>query len=162
MKKIIYFLVSFVLLISNIACTGYKPIFSSADLQFAIADHSIVGDKKLGKQIYSKLYMSSNKDSSEVKSISVLINVSKEKNATSKDSTGKILEYKINLTTQLNVKDHLTNILILNEVFTSSISYKVQDNFSDTLNLENRSVDSLLDKIYQEFLIQLTENLKNK
>ena len=58
--------------------------------------------------------------------------------------------------------DYLTNIQILNEVFTSSISYKVQDNFSDTLNLENRSVDSLLDKIYQEFLIQLTANLKNK
>ena len=162
MKKIIYFLVSFVLLINNIACTGYKPIFSSTDLQFAIADHSIVGDKKLGKQIYSKLYMSSNKNSSEVKSISVLINVSKEKKATSKDTTGKILEYKINLTTNLNVKDYLTDIQILNEVFTSSISYKVQDNFSDTLNLENRSVDSLLDKIYQEFLIQLTANLKNK
>ena len=162
MKKIIYFLVSFVLLINNIACTGYKPIFSAGDLQFAIADYSIVGDKKLGKQIYSKLYMSSNKDSSEVKSISVLINVSKEKNATSKNSEGKILEYKINLTTKLNVKDHLTNILILNEVYTSSISYKVQDNFSDTLNLENRSVDSLLDNTYQEYLIQLTENLKNK
>ena len=75
MKKIIYFLVSFILLINNIACTGYKPIFSSTDLQFAIADYSIVGDKKLGKQIYSKLYIASNKDSSEVKSISVLINV---------------------------------------------------------------------------------------
>ena len=62
----------------------------------------------------------------------------------------------------INVKDYLTNILILDKVFTSSVSYKVQDNFSDTINLENKSVDSLLDKIYQEFLVQLTENLKNK
>ena len=114
MKKIIYFLVSFVLLINNIACTGYKPIFSSADLQFAIADHSIVGDKKLGKQIYSKLYMSSNKDSSEVKSISVLINVSKEKNATSKDSTGKILEYAVNLKINILINDSISDDVILN------------------------------------------------
>ena len=37
------------------SCTGYKPIFSSSNIKFDIADYSIEGDKKIAKQIYAKL-----------------------------------------------------------------------------------------------------------
>ena len=52
MKKTIYFIFSFVLLILINECTGYKPIFSSSNLQFKIADYTIEGNKVLGKKIY--------------------------------------------------------------------------------------------------------------
>ena len=56
MKKISYFIISLIFLMNTIACTGYKPIFSSSNYNFSISDHSISGNKKIGYQIYSKLY----------------------------------------------------------------------------------------------------------
>ena len=56
MKKISYLLISLIFLINISACTGYKPIFGSSNLEFKIADYSISGDKKLGNKIYVKLY----------------------------------------------------------------------------------------------------------
>jgi len=142
MKKISYLLISLVLLVNIGACAGYKPIFSSSNLEFKIADYSIVGNKKLGNQIYSRLYnlSQSSKKTSQMKKIYILINVSKDKNATAKNSAGKILAYKINLTTNITVNDFITDNQILNESFVFSTSYKVQNQHSETIKLENRSI----------------------
>ena len=164
MKKISFFLISLFLLINIGACTGYKPIFGSSNLEFTIADYSITGDNKLGNQIYSRLYnlSQSTKKTSEAKNIYILINVSKNKNATAKASTGKILAYKINLSTTVIVKDFITNDEILNQKFVSSLSYKVQDQYSETVKLENKSTDNLINNIYQELLIKLSQNILTK
>ena len=79
MKKILYLLISFIILINIGACAGYKPIFGSSNLEFKIAEYSISGDKKLGNKIYFKLYdlSRSTKKTSETKNIYLLINVSK-------------------------------------------------------------------------------------
>ena len=161
MKKISYLLISLVLLINIGACTGYKPIFGSSNLKFKIADYSIIGNKKLGNQIYSKLYnlSQSSKNTSEIKKIYILINVSKDKNATAKNSAGKILAYKINLSTTVIVKNFNTGNQILNENFASSSSYKVQDQYSETIKLENRAIENLINKTYQDLLIKLSENI---
>ena len=81
MKKKIYLIISFILLIFINACAEYKPIFGSSNLQFQIADYSIDGDKKLGNRIYSKLYnlSKSNKNNENAKNIYIKIKVSKEK-----------------------------------------------------------------------------------
>ena len=161
MKKIPYLFISFIILINIGACAEYKPIFSSSNLEFKIADYSISGDKKLGNQIYSKLYNLSQitKNTSEVKNIDILINVLKEKNATAKNSSGKILAYKINLSTTVIVENFTTGNQILNENFAFSSSYKVQDQYSETIKLENRAIENLINKIYQDLLIKLSENI---
>ena len=84
MKKIAPHIVLFILFILINSCTGYKPIFSSSNLQFEIADYLIGGDKKLGNQIYSKLYnfSRSNKSQEDITSIFLTINVVKEKSGT--------------------------------------------------------------------------------
>ena len=74
----------------------------------------------------------------------------------------KILEYNINLNTQVIVKDYLTNDELLNHNFTSSLSYKVQDQYSETKKFENISIDNLINKTYQDLLIKLTENIVKK
>ena len=101
MKKIAYPIFSFILLLFIDGCVGYEPIFGSSNLQFEIADYSIEGNKILGNKIYSKLYSlsKSKKDDQNLRTVDLIIKVSKDKNATAKDSTGKILEYKINLNT---------------------------------------------------------------
>ena len=161
MKKTSYLFISFIILINIVACAGYEPIFSSTNLEFKIADYSISGDKKLGNQIYSKLYnlSRSNKKTSETKNIYLLINVSKEKNATAKDGAGKILGYRINLSTTVIVKNFMTGNQILNENFASSSSYKVQDQYSETIKLENQTTQNLINNIYQDFLIKFSANL---
>ena len=53
MKKKLLIIASFIIFICLTACTGYKPIYSSSNVHFTIADYSIKGDKRLGNQIYS-------------------------------------------------------------------------------------------------------------
>jgi len=164
MKKITTLPFLFAILICIYACADYKPIFGSANLQFEIADYSVEGDRKLGNKIYSKLYnlSKSNKNQKETTSVVINIKVLKEKNSTSKDATGKILEYKINLNTKVIVKNYLTNDTLLDKNFISSSSYKVQDQYSETIKLENLVIENLINRTYQELLIKLSENILTK
>ena len=161
MKKILYLLTSFIILINIGACAGYKPIFGSSNLEFKIAEYSISGDKKLGNQIYSKLYnlSQSTKKTSDTKNIYLLINVSKDKNATAKDRAGKILGYKVNLSTTITIKDVMTGNEILHENFSVSSVFKAQDQYSETIKLENQTTQNLINNIYQDFLIKFSASL---
>ena len=161
MKKIANPIFLFILLIFINGCAGYQPIFGSTNLQFEIANYSIEGNKILGNKIYSKLYSlsKSKKDDQNLKRVDLVIKVSKDKNVTTKDSAGKILQYKITLNTDIKVTDFITKDKILNQIFVSSLTYKVQDKYSDTVDLENRSIEDLLNKTYQELVTRLTQNL---
>jgi len=164
MKKIAYSILSFILIVLINGCSGYEPIFGSRNLQFEIADYSIEGNKILGNKIYSRLYSlsKSKKDDINLRSVDLIIKVSKDKSATTKNSSGKILGYKITLNTDIKVSDFITKDKILYQVFISSITYKVQNKYSDTINLENRSLDNLINKTYQELIIRLAENIITK
>ena len=161
MKKIYYLLISFILLVSIFACADYKPIFSTTNLKFKISDYSIVGDKKIGNKIYTQLHNLSlaNKDNNEVKNIELLINILKEKNPTTKDKTGKILAYRIYLSTTITLKDFSSGNEILNQNFSYSASFNVQDQYSETIKLENKSIENLIDKTYKELLIKISESI---
>jgi len=164
MKKIVYPIFSFILLIFIGGCAGYEPIFGSTNLQFEIADYSIKGNKILGNKMYSKLYglSKSKKDDQNLRSIDLVIGISKDKKATTKDSAGKILEYKITLNTDVKVSDFITKDKILNQIFTSSLAYKVQNKYSDTVSLENQSIENLINKTYQELTLRLAQNIITK
>ena len=161
MKKISYLFLFFFILINISACNGYKPIFSSSNLKFKIADYSISGDKSLGTQIYNKLYnlSRSTEINSEVRNIYILINTSKEKKASAKDSAGKILGYKINLSASITIKDVMTGNKILSENFSYSSTYKTQDQYFNTVKLENQTTKDLIENLYQDLLIKLSANL---
>jgi len=161
MKKIIYPIFSFILLLFINGCAGYEPIFGSTNLQFEITDYSIEGNKILGNKIYSKLYSlsKSKKNDQNLRRVDLVIKVSKDKNVTTKDSAGKILQYKITLNTDIKVTDFITKDKILNQIFVSSLTYKVQDKYSDTVDLENRSIEDLLNKTHQELVTRLAQNL---
>ena len=143
------------------ACSGYKPVFSSSKIQFEIADYLIEGNERLGNQIYYKLYNLSKKNINNVnaKNLFIKIDVSKDKSGAAKDQTGKILEYKIQLNTKILVKDFLTDTELLNHTFINSVIYKVQDQYSETAKLENKSINDLTNKTYQDLLIKLIENI---
>ena len=163
MKKIICLILSSLLLLSSMGCSGYKPIFGSSNLNFEIVDYSLSGEKKLSQQIYNKLNIASKTDEkSFVNSIFIDINVSKIKQATVKNSAGKVLEYKITLVTQVNIQDLKNNNKILIEDSSFTLSYTVQDQISDTIKYENKTELDLINKTTQNLLIKLKEYFANE
>ena len=163
MKKITYLIISLIFLSFINACAGYKPIYTT-NLQFEIADYSIKTNKKLGRQIYSKLYNLSRASKKDTKthSIVIIIDITKNKTATVKDSAGKILEHRILLSSNIIIKDYLTDDEILNQNFSYSSIYKVQDRYSETIKLENKTIKVLINKTYQNLLIKLSESILAK
>ena len=164
MKKISYIIAYLIIFINIDSCVGYKPIFDSTNIQFKIINHSIEGNKKLGNKIYTKLYnlSKSNKNNPEAKDVDIIIKVSKDKSSTAKNDAGKIIEYKINLNSQIIIKDYVTNLENLNQNFNSYASYKVQDQYSETVKLEDKTIENLLDKTYQDLLLKMSENIFSK
>ena len=161
MKKINFIIIATILFFNLINCAGYKPIYSSSNINFKIESHSLKGDKTLANLIYKKLYNStfSNRDNLDAKSISLSIETNKVKKPTVKNSAGKILEYEINLNTNITINDYLTDKIILNKNFNYSIGYKIQDAHSQTRELENKNIQDLVDKTYQDILIKISETI---
>ena len=160
MKKKNYLLISLFLSIFIYSCAGYKPIYNSSNFGFEITKYEIKGEKKLGREIYYRLYnLSKSNKSLDKKSLKILIHVSKNKSSTGKDSAGKILGYRIDLNSKLIVNSYLTDELLLNYDFNYSLNYKVQDQFSETIKLENKTVENLINKTYQDFLVKLVDDI---
>ena len=161
MKKIFNLIILLIFLATISACAGYKPIFGSSDLKFKIEDYSILGDKKIGNKIFSKLnnMSRSNKNDSDSKKLFISINTSQNKNATAKDGAGNILGYRINLSSTFIIKDLTSQIEILNYTFSFSSTYNVQDQFSETKRLKNQTIENLINNIYQDLIIKLSENI---
>jgi len=162
MKKIFCILILPILLFYS--CSGYTPIFSTSNLNFKIIEHSIEGNKEIGNLIYSKLnnLTKGKKEDPTTKTIKIIINSSKNKKATSKNSAGKILEYKIIGKVNLKVLDYYTNDTILNQDFISSLSYKVTSQYSQTADQERKAFEDIINKIYQDLLIQVSRSIAEK
>ena len=161
MKKVILILTSIMFLTSIISCSGYKPIFASKNMSFKISKHTTEGDKLIGNKIYSKLYRASSSkiNDKKIQDLIVYIQSKKEKISTTKDKTGKVLEYKISLNINIKVTKENNNNIVLDKVYNSSLRYKVQEQYSDTIKLENQTIQNLTAQIYQNILIDLSNNI---
>jgi len=159
MKKITFLIIFSILFIYINSCTGYVPVYSSSNFNFKIEDYSLKGEERLANLIYRKINNVSiaNKNKQDVRGIYLTIQTNKEKKPTVKNNAGKILEYQINLNSNIIISDFLTEKLILNQEFNYSISYKVQDEHSETIKLENKNIENLVDKTYQDILIKISE-----
>ena len=118
----------------------------------------------MGNLIYRKLnnISLSNKNNLDLRSIALSIETTKERKPTVKNSVGNILEYEITLNTDIIINDFLTDKTILKQNFNYSIPYKVQDEHSDTLELENQNIENLINKTYQDALIKISQAIKSK
>jgi hypothetical protein len=160
MKKRYSLILLSILIVLISGCTGYKPLFNSSSLMIEIKDHTIEGNQNLGKRIYLKLEnLLKSRSKESKKNIDLSIDVSKNKEPTVKDKSGKIIEYKITLNTILIVKNYESGNLIFNKNFSNSSSYKVEDQFSESVNMENKTIDNLINQTYQELLVTLIKNI---
>ena len=118
----------------------------------------------MGNLIFRKLnnISISNKNNPNVRSITLSIETTKERKPTVKNSVGNILEYEITLNTDIILNDFLTDKMILKQNFNYSIPYKVQDEHSDTLKLEKKNIENLINKTYQDALIKISQVASTK
>ncbi len=163
MKKKFNSLFSLILFLFCIGCAGYEPIFKSSNLQFKVSNYLLGGDKKLSYQVYSKIknLSKANENSPKAKRLDFAIKTTKNKEATVKNSSGKILEYKITLNTNITIKDFSKNEEIFSQKFIYFSSYKVQDQHSESVKAENQIIENLLNTTYENLLIKMTENIFN-
>jgi len=56
----------------------------------------------------------------------------------------------------------LTDDEILNQTFSYSSTYKVQDQHSATIEFENKSIEDLINKTYQNLLIKMSKTILTK
>ena len=160
MKKIYSLILSLFLIIFINGCAGYKPLFNSSSLMINIKKHTIEGDQDLGKRIYLKLEnLLKSKNKKDKKNINLFLDISKNKQPTIKDKSGKIVEYKITLNTIIIVKKYETEKLILNKNISNSINYRVQDQYSQSIIKENKVIEDLINQTYQEVLVILIQNI---
>ena len=143
MKKISYLLISLVLLINITTCAGYKPIFSSKNTNFAIAEIVTSGDNKLNKILNNRLNIY--KNSKAKKKYYLNINTNVEKKISSKDSKGNPKTFQLKVITKANIRDEKDNNK--EKIFIKTVNYNNNDNKLDLKKYERQSSESLVEKI---------------
>jgi len=107
-----------VLLLFITGC-GYSPIFSSKESNFSITELNSTGNKKLSNIISNRLNSYKNLESKNY--FSIIINTDLEKKITTKDTKGNPKSFRLNIKSNIIVKDLEGN---LNEkLFFKSTNY---------------------------------------
>ena len=144
-------LIKILILLFFLSGCGYTPIFSKKNSNFSIYELSASGNNKLNKIINSKL--NNYKDLDSPKKFSLIIETYLNKKISSKNSKGNPKSYRINLVSDISIKD--SNGIVKNKSFSKSIDYKNRSNKSDLKKYENEISKNLAEKISAEIIIYL-------
>ena len=140
---------------------GYTPIYKlNENLNFKISKITFEGDRLINNYLDSKFKRYNEKKETEF-ILTLTSNYSKI--ALSKDSTGKITDYKLSLKITVDVKEININNQEKFEGYVNTFEYEeefiLQDEnfkFKET-NYENNIKKNLADTIYNKFIISLTK-----
>ena len=141
MKKI------FVLFLFITAC-GYQPLYINKNSN-SFSKIEFIGDKRIAREIVN--FASLKENSSSTNKSVILLNVSENTIATSKDSKGKITSYKTNITAKVEIKNN--DKIIRNKKFNESFSYNNLDNKYDLSNYKKDVQKNLARKIAEDLII---------
>ena len=141
MKKI------FVLFLFITAC-GYQPLYINKNSN-SFSKIEFIGDKRIAREIVN--FASLKENSSSTNKSVILLNVSENTIATSKDSKGKITSYKTNITAKVEIKNN--DKIIRNKKFDESFSYNNLDNKYDLSNYKKDVQKNLARKIAEDLII---------
>ena len=141
MKKI------FVLFLFVTAC-GYQPLYINKSSN-SFSKIEFIGDKRIAREIlnFASLIENSNSNNKNV----IVLDVSENTIATSKDSKGKVTSYKTNITATVEIKNN--EKIIKNKKFEESFSYNNLDNKYDLSNYRKDVQRNLARKIAEDLII---------
>ena len=141
MKKI------FVLFLFITAC-GYQPLYINKNSN-SFSKIEFIGDKRIAREILNFASLKENSNSTD-KSV-IVLNVSENTIATSRDSKGKVTSYKTYITTIVEIKNN--EKIIKNKKFEESFSYNNLDNKYDLSNYRKDVQKNLARKIAEDLII---------
>ena len=144
-------LIKLIILLFFISGCGYNPIFSNKNSSFAVYELTTTGNTKLNKIINSRLNNYKGSDGTKKFSLTIETNLNKE--IISRNSKGNPKTYRINLKSNLSVKD--SEGKVKNKLFSKSVDYNNKSNKSDLKKYENETSKNLAEKISAEIIIYL-------
>ena len=144
-------LIKFLILLFFISGCGYSPIFSNKNSNFSIYELSITGNNKLNKIINGRL--NNYKGSDSPKKFSLTIETYLNKEVASRNTRGNPKTYRINLGSNVSIKDLSGNIK--KKSFSKSVNYNNKNNKSELKRYENETSKNLAEKISDEIVIYL-------
>ena len=147
MKKI--FIVIILLILNN--CSGYKPIFSSKDINFYIGEIIIKEDNKLIRNIVKNLkpYTIQN----DKQRITLELNLNIKEAITLKDTKGNTVSEEMEIV--LEVKTSLENNEQINFNFSEKFTFNNQSNKFELNQYKKRIQITLVEKIHQDLIMRL-------
>ena len=147
MRKI--FIVIILLILNN--CAGYKPIFSSKDVNFYIGEIIIKEDNKLIRNIVKNLkpYTIQN----DKQRITLELNLDIKEAITLKDAKGNTVSEEMEIV--LEVKTSLENNNQINFNFSEKFTFNNQSNKFELNQYKKRIQITLVEKIHQDLIMRL-------
>lgn len=153
-KKIFYCLI-FLILLSN---CNYKPLINNnqlSNLKFKNIQTS--GDKRIVQLVVNKL----NTSKDETGNLNLSINGEKKIDVSNKATTGKILEYSINLTYNIEVEDKKIRKIIFSKTISKTRTFKASSNYSGTIDSEKKIIDNISSAVAKQIIRELSISLRN-
>ena len=135
-----------------LASCGYKPLYSSKNINFSINELNITGPQKIRNGLKNNLNIFLNqKNKSEIYNIN--IKSSSLKSIISKDEQGDPSIYSIKLEINMEILDN--EKIIARKNFIETFDYKNQTNLFNLKKYEDNIIDNLSEKIYQKIILYL-------
>ena len=144
-------LIKLLILLFFISGCGYSPIFSKKNTNFSIYELSASGNNKLNKIINNRLNNYKGSDGKRKFSLTLETHLNKE--IVLRDSKGNPKTYRINLLSNISIKDFDGNVK--NKSFSKSVDYNNKSNKSNLKKYENETSKNLAEKIADEIIIYL-------
>ena len=149
MKKII--ILSMVFIILQASC-GFKPTFSSKDINFAISKIEVKDKSNISRKIKKNLKAYKNVKNPK-NTYALKINSTKKINIVSKDEKGNPANFEMSITAEIIIYEKLK--LLKNKNFTESFSYENSSSKFDLKQYEKNIENNLTNKILEDITIYL-------
>ena len=151
----------FIFLIFLVSC-GYTPIFTSQNVEFKIVKYEISGNEDLANDFVKRISRSQNNKSTDANEIFLSVDAELRKTSAIKDSTGKILTYKLDIIIKAAVKRIGEDKILYADTLESSLNFDVQDQIYDTNELEKIVTQNLLRKISTDLILRINQFVAQK
>ena len=153
-KKVFFYL----LILFFISSCNYKPLFNEDRLNnFKFKNIQIKGDKRIVQILINKLGASKFQNGN----LDLSIEGKKKVSVSNKSSSGKILEYKVNLTFEIDVKTNIDQKILYSKIISKNQSFKNSDNYSDTISNEKKVIDNISNNISEQIKRELNIILRD-
>ncbi len=151
-----YKFILLILCFSLITSCGFKPVNINNDYKFI--EINLTGDKRINYILRNKLNVNSNKDSASLVKINITTN--KIKSIKEKDIKNQITKYQIKINTKVEYT-YLKNGASNEFTLSASSAYDVASRYSVTLNNEKNLINALINKLAEDILEKLTNQLND-